>query len=111
MFQQVIAQIKEVTADSKTDPMITPKPNKGRKAKVNLHDLPRGAGPKFGALFIPLIRAYAGIVPAWTDPQIPTYRKHWKNVYGGDLICGWEKDDPVRVLVCDSIPAILRTNR
>jgi hypothetical protein len=73
---------------------------KGRKAKVTLHDLPQGAGPNFGTLYIPLVKGYMGILPAWTDPQIPVFKKHWINVYGG-LICGWDKDDPVRTLVRD----------
>jgi hypothetical protein len=95
---QVIAEIKEPAADS--DPMTTPKQTKGRKPKANLHNLPVGTAVKFGSMYIPLIKAYIGFQLPWADPEIPVLIKHWTNVYGKKLAGGWEKDDPVRLLVC-----------
>lgn len=98
MPTQPVAQIKP--ADPKADPMTMPKARKGRKSKLTVNDLPQGTAAKFGPTFIPLIRAYLGILPAWAEPEIPIFKRHWNNVYGRPVVCGWEKEDPVRMLVC-----------
>lgn len=54
----------------------------------------------FGTFFVPNVKAATGLLPAWVEPDVEQLKTMWQKVYGPDIKCGWEKDDPVRQLVC-----------
>jgi hypothetical protein len=93
----MFTQIKEEPSGDPT--IMKPIAKKGRKAKITLQHLLLGTSAKFSAIYILLIKAYYGILPAWGNPDVGIFKRHWANVYGTTEAGGWEKDDPVRVLV------------
>jgi hypothetical protein len=78
------------------------KKNKSRKAKSTVADLPEKTCMNFGAILIPNIKAYVGSLPAWADIDVDVLKELWSDS-NHDIICGWDKDDHVRQLICTAI--------
>jgi hypothetical protein len=99
VYVQPLARVR-ATVTGSADQSEKPKDPKGRRGKATLSDLPSGTKMRFSVILIPNIKAYVGSIPAWVEPDLDIIKTMWAETNIG-IVCGWEKDDPAHLLVCD----------